>query len=80
MTQLERDLERRISDRLHLWIKDSVELFEMAGLSEQRGLQAVVAQLVYSLIGACLAFDIPEDTLAHLISEGIKRKRAKLGL
>jgi hypothetical protein len=72
--QLKRDLTKRINERLHLWVDDSIDLFEMAGLSHRDGLQAVIGQLIYSLAAACMVFDIPPDKLAAFITEAIKRR------
>jgi hypothetical protein len=33
---LERDLRRRIDDKLRRWVRDSLDLYEMAGLPERR--------------------------------------------
>lgn len=74
MTQLERDLRKRINERLHQWINDSVDLYEMAGLSNRDGLQTVITQLIHALIGACIVFDIPPDKLTMFITEIIKRR------
>jgi len=33
MSQLQRDLQKRIDEKLQLWVRDSTDLYEMAGLS-----------------------------------------------
>jgi hypothetical protein len=50
----------------------------MAGLSEREGLQAVISQLLLSVVGAAMVFNIPPDKISDFINEAIKRRKAKL--
>jgi hypothetical protein len=78
MSQLERDLSDRITERLHLWIDDSIQLYEMADVSRVVCIRDIVTQLLHALIGAAITFDIPPSKLSEMITDGVEYKKRKL--
>lgn len=57
-TQLEIDLQKRISEKLEVWANDSITLFEMADLEEE-----AFSAMIYSLMHF-LAYSLLECTNA----------------
>lgn len=59
MTQLEKDLERAIDDKLHRWMKDSFDLFVMAELPKA-GAIAVIHCLMRAMASGMKSFDMTD--------------------
>lgn len=68
MSQLRKDLHRRIDDRLYQWCTDSGQLYEMAGLHQREG----VIDICFCLITALAAVSISLDMSPALLTKAIR--------
>jgi hypothetical protein len=50
MYEMEKDIEKRIIDKLSLWLKDSFELCEMAEIRKSTSVAIVMRALMFSLL------------------------------
>ena len=60
------DLARRMRERLQQVLTDCVQLYEMAGLSQEEGREARTFELLYALIAA-----VPDDVPDHELVEAV---------
>jgi hypothetical protein len=71
MDSLSRDIDNRINDKLKLWITDSLDLFEMAGLDN--GSYAVIYALLKALASGLHTIGATPDDAASLLHMIMKR-------
>jgi hypothetical protein len=50
MNQLDQDIEKRIIDKLAMWLTDSVALYKMAEIRESTGTAMIMRALMYALL------------------------------
>jgi hypothetical protein len=77
--EIRRDLANRIDERLHLWIKDSVELYRMAELKPHDITVDIFLTLIAALVTASIKLKMPPEALAQSIQEAAEIAR-KLGI
>jgi hypothetical protein len=73
--QLHKDLERRVGEKLELWIKDAEELYDAGGLSSGHAHEAIIKQLIWYL---CIALakwarGVPEEQYVELFKLALHR-------
>jgi hypothetical protein len=73
MGQLRKDLHRRIRERHRLWLKDSVALYEMAGLPQDEAVYDVLYTLIVALIGGLRANNVSQEQALALLDDWVKR-------
>jgi hypothetical protein len=71
MDSLSRDLEKRIDERLRQWIKDSLDLFDMAGLDG--GGYAVLYALLKALASGLHTIGASPNDAAEMLGDIMKR-------
>jgi hypothetical protein len=71
MDSLTRDLENRVNDKLRLWIKDSLDLFEMADLDN--GGFVVLYALLKALASGLHTIGATPDAAANLLHDIMKK-------
>jgi hypothetical protein len=69
MSQLERDIERRIHERLRLWINDSIELYRMAGLSFTNYYPAIAYALIQATVAMFVAVGLNRNEAHEILKE-----------
>jgi hypothetical protein len=68
MTELERDLQRRIKERLRLWMHDSFQLYDIAGIEHRRATATIATTLMEMLSAGMIANDVSPDEAAKTIA------------
>lgn len=65
---IEYDIEKRILDRLSLWITDSIALCEMGNLSHSRTTTIVMRALLYALITGLIQKGANKSDFMEIVS------------
>jgi hypothetical protein len=69
---LERDLRRRIDDKLRRWVRDSLDLYEMAGLPEATAVAATIGALTCTLAHGFRQFKTPPERAGELLAGAMR--------
>jgi hypothetical protein len=65
-SQIRRDLHNRIDDRLHKWVKDSCQLYEMADLLPSEAVEDMLISLFTALCAFAAAYELdPDEVILH---------------
>lgn len=77
---LQKDLDKRISQKLKLWIKDSLALYEMAELEEVEARRTVICELSCALAYTAAKWIDRRDHHSMLVtlSNSVKEARRML--
>jgi hypothetical protein len=67
--QLERDIEARVNERLRVWIKDSIELYRMAGLNAKSYPVIAYALVQAAIVAMFMANGLDRDEAYGLLKE-----------
>jgi hypothetical protein len=73
VSQLRKDLNKRIRERHRLWLKDSVALYEMAGLSQDEAVYDILYALIVALISGLRANGIGQNEALALLDGWIEK-------
>ena len=76
-SQIQRDLERRLADKLAQWAKDSVDLYKMGNLSMRDALTDIIYMLVDLTAHMIVSWDLKEETIFRMLKLLIEEKREK---
>lgn len=74
MTQLEKDLQRAIDDKLHKWMKDSFDLFLIAEMPKE-GAICVLHSLLHALAGGFAQFNMPDEHSHEIFQSYLDRAK-----
>ena len=81
--EIEKDLVKRIADRLQTWIEDSEDLFEMGELKRKQAQMAIISQLLFALCWAIAHWMHPKadaefvEAFARCLKEAREAKQRK---
>ena len=75
MTQLERDLELAIDTRLHRWVEDSYDLFDMAEIRNSAP-KSIIKCLGRALGSGLVEFGADDEYMFKLIQAFMTRAKA----
>jgi|SRR5215467_11101925 len=80
MSQIQRDLENQIRNKLDLWVKDSLALFEMAELNPNDARRVIIARLIALVAFTTAAWMNPRDDHAMLAAlvQALKTARQEM--
>jgi hypothetical protein len=73
MSQLRKDISKRIREKHRMWLKDSINLYEMAGLSQAEAAYDILYALIIALISGCRANNISQERALELLDEWIEK-------
>ena len=68
MSQLRDDLHRRITERHNQWHRDSVDLYQMAGMRAHHLAQDVFTILMVEIVGYCHQFNLEPEEISDAIN------------
>lgn len=74
--QLQRDLERRVRDRLRQWASDSIQLYEMADL-EDKAAATVMTTLLWFMSVSFAKLGFSPERAAQLLCEDMREMQQK---
>lgn len=67
-SQIEHDIEKRVIDKLALWLKDSCALCEMAQLSNSRTTVIIVRSLLFAMLSGLIQKGASKADVMEIIS------------
>jgi hypothetical protein len=76
MTQLERDLIRRTHERLDNLVKDTFDLFDMAGLRERDAATTLSSAFLWGFIQS-IPDTIPIEEVLEIVAKALKHQRRR---
>jgi hypothetical protein len=79
MSELRRDLARRIREKHRLWLKDSVALYQMADLPMEEATYDVLYTLIVTLISGLKANGVTQEQALAMLDEWIARLEKDTG-
>jgi len=79
MSQLRKDLARRIQEKNRIWLKDSLALYDMAGLPLEEATHDILYTLLVTLISGLKASDVTQEQALKLLDEWIARLEKDTG-
>jgi hypothetical protein len=68
-SRMEKDIANRVSEKLFLWVKDSVTLCEMAEIPARNALAILVCELGKSLVSGARTIGMDKEELFFLLRE-----------
>jgi len=72
MNQLQRDLRRRIADKLQQWVSDSFDLYDMAEISQREAMSDILSVLLWHTATGLQYADVPKDEVASFIQNAME--------
>ena len=75
MSQLRNDCEKRIQERMRLWLRDSFALYDMAGLDEHEAYSDVLGELFRQIAAALASTDADPDEVGRLMTNMLRSAR-----
>jgi hypothetical protein len=77
MTQLRRDLRRRIYSRLIQWNIDSFDLYDMAELSEEEAMEDIYTILLNNILSSSISMGMDADKLCYVLRRAFAERQAQ---
>ena len=74
-SELEKDIDNRIQERLKLWAKDSIELTEIAGIPFFKGATMMASSMLTLLTLMFVATDSDPDEVAEMMRDTLKKAK-----
>ena len=78
MSQLRDDLHRRITERHNQWHRDSVDLYQMAGLKPHHLAQDIFTILMVEIVGYCIKFELDPEEISESIVQALEHLKQKV--
>jgi len=76
MSELRRDLRKRIYNRLVLWHTDSLSLYEMGELHPQEAIDDIYTVMLNCILTISQAMDMDADKLCYIIRKAYADREA----
>jgi len=77
MEQLCNDIVKARHDKLVVWIKDTVDLFEMANLPEQECLSCITSELLATATKLISRSDMPTKDFGEMMRQALEQARRR---
>lgn len=71
------DINRIADAKLGKWYKDSMQLFEIVGMSQSESAVCTLTVLLTATVRCLAATTLPADELTDMVSKGIKLHRER---